>query len=86
LTGGGHNAGIVSEPGHPGHSYRIYEHKNDAAYLSASAWLDLAEKREGSWWQGWHDWLMQHDTKKRIAPPAIDASLPAAPGTYVMQK
>lgn len=86
LTGGGHNTGIVSEPGHPGHSYRIHERKNDAPYLNPSNWLDIAEKRDGSWWQGWHEWLVQQNTTKRLAPPAIDASQPSAPGTYVLQK
>ncbi|OJY32427.1 MAG: PHA synthase [Legionella sp. 40-6] len=86
LTGGGHNAGIVSEPGHPGHSYRIHEHKNDEPYLNAPAWLNLAEKQDGSWWCGWHDWLMQHGTPKRIPSPVINESKPSAPGTYVLQK
>ncbi|HGO6800113.1 TPA: PHA/PHB synthase family protein [Legionella pneumophila] len=86
LTGGGHNAGIVSEPGHPGRSYRVHEHKKGDAYLNPTSWLALAEKREDSWWQEWHDWLVQQSTKKRIPPLVMNTSLPAAPGTYVLQK
>ncbi|HAT6977355.1 TPA: alpha/beta fold hydrolase [Legionella pneumophila] len=86
LTGGGHNAGIVCEPGHPGRSYRIYEHKEGEAYLNPTSWLSIAEKREGSWWHGWHEWLVLQSTKKRIPPLVMDTSLPAAPGTYVHQK
>ncbi|APF04278.1 TPA: alpha/beta fold hydrolase [Legionella pneumophila] len=86
LTSGGHNAGIVSEPGHPGRSYRVHEHKKGDAYLNPASWLEIAEKQEGSWWQEWHDWLVQQSTKKRIPPLVMNASLPAAPGTYVLQK
>ncbi|HAT7823901.1 TPA: alpha/beta fold hydrolase [Legionella pneumophila] len=86
LTGGGHNAGIVSEPGHPGRSYRVHEHKKGDAYLNPASWLEIAEKREDSWWREWHDWLVQQSTTKRISPLTLDMSLPAAPGTYVLQK
>ncbi|HEI8650262.1 TPA: polyhydroxyalkanoic acid synthase [Legionella pneumophila] len=86
LTGGGHNAGIISEPGHSGRSYRVHEHKQGEAYLNPGSWLAMAEKREGSWWQAWHAWLVQQNTKKRIASSVMNPSLPAAPGTYVLQK
>lgn len=86
LTAGGHNAGIVSEPGHQGRSYHIHERNQGAAYLDPANWLDIAEKREGSWWLSWHDWLVQHSIAKRVPSSAIDTSLPAAPGNYVMQK
>ncbi|AMQ28954.1 TPA: alpha/beta fold hydrolase [Legionella pneumophila] len=86
LTGGGHNAGIVSEPGHPGRSYRVHESKKGDAYLNPESWLAIAEKQEDSWWQEWHDWLVQQSTKKRVPALVINASLPAAPGTYVLQK
>ncbi|WP_392536716.1 PHA/PHB synthase family protein [Legionella sp. 227] len=86
LTSGGHNAGIVSEPGYPGRYYHIHEHKRGEAYLNPSRWLDKAEKQEDSWWQALHDWLTRHNTVKRVSPPLIDKALPLAPGNYVMQK
>ncbi|HIE3616903.1 TPA: PHA/PHB synthase family protein, partial [Legionella anisa] len=86
LANGGHNAGIVSEPGHRGRSYRIHEHKKHDVYLNTENWLKVAEQREGSWWLAWHDWLVEQSTPERVAPPAVDTSLPAAPGAYVMQK
>ncbi len=86
LTGGGHNAGIISEPGHSGHAYHVHERKKGDAYLNPTNWLEIAEKREGSWWREWHDWLVQQSTKKRILPPVLNTSLPSAPGTYVLQK
>ncbi|CZG14073.1 Poly-beta-hydroxybutyrate polymerase [Legionella pneumophila] len=86
LTGGGHNAGIISEPDHPGCSYRVHEQKQGKAYLNPESWLAMAERREGSWWREWHEWLVQQNAKKRIASPIMNPSLPEAPGTYVLQK
>ncbi|HBD9275136.1 TPA: polyhydroxyalkanoic acid synthase [Legionella pneumophila] len=86
LTGGGHNAGIVSEPGHQGRSYHIYESKSGEAYVDPANWLNRARKKEGSWWLSWNDWLGKLSTTKRVPSFAIDSSLPAAPGNYVMQK
>ncbi len=86
LTAGGHNAGIVSEPGHPRRSYHIKEMKVDDAYLSPGRWLEKAEKKSGSWWISWHKWLKNHSSEGQTAPPRIKKSLGPAPGTYVMRK
>ena len=86
LTSGGHNAGIVSEPGHPGRSYHIHTTTHGQPYRSPEGWLDSAQTREGSWWLAWHDWLSQRSDKKRIHPPVLSEGLCAAPGTYVLQK
>ncbi|KTD07796.1 PHA synthase [Legionella jamestowniensis] len=86
LTSGGHNAGIVSEPGHKGRSYHIRERKKDSNFIDADHWVKMAEKRKGSWWVAWHEWLIKHSSEKRVRPPKLDSSLPSAPGTYVLQK
>lgn len=86
LTSGGHNAGIVSEPNHPGRSFLIYESKKSNPYLGPKKWLREAEKRDGSWWLAWHDWLVNKSSVTRVSPPEMDSSLPSAPGTYVFQK
>ncbi|KTD21818.1 PHA/PHB synthase family protein [Legionella londiniensis] len=86
LTKGGHNAGIISEPGHPGRLYRIHQHLQNDAYLNPEGWLEIAEKRNGSWWPEWHAWLVKQSSKKRVPAPGTDASLPLAPGSYVLQK
>ncbi|KTD68910.1 PHA synthase [Legionella steelei] len=85
LTNGGHNAGIVSEPGHPGRSYLIREQKKEETYISPKHWLEIAEHRKGSWWIAWHDWLVKQSGEKTF-PPKIDKNLPDAPGEYVLQK
>lgn len=86
LTSGGHNAGIVSEPGHRGRSFRIYDKKRHDPYLDPERWLEKAEKREGSWWIPWNEWLKNNTTDGRISPPPMGESLGHAPGTYVFQK
>nr|WP_231950260.1 alpha/beta fold hydrolase [Legionella lansingensis] len=86
LTSGGHNAGIVSEPGHKGRSYRIRERKRNSIYIGPDHWLILAQRKKGSWWVAWHEWLEKYSSPKRIPAPKLDPSLPPAPGTYVLQK
>ncbi len=57
LTSGGHNAGIVSEPGHPGRHYRVATKKPDHTYVDPTVWVADTPVREGSWWPEWTAWL-----------------------------
>ena len=90
LTSGGHNAGIVSEPGHPGRHYLVHERRPHDVYLSPDEWLGQARRREGSWWPAWAAWL-DHRSGAPVAPPRFGnraKGLPVlgdAPGTYVLQ-
>lgn len=86
LTTGGHNAGIISEPGHKGRSYFIREQKKEEPYMSSKNWLQVAENKTGSWWLEWHRWLVKHSHSAQVKPPKLDKKLPDAPGTYVLQK
>jgi len=93
LTGGGHNAGIVSEPGRPHRSFRIAQRRHDDICLSPDEWVAAAEIREGSWWLAWEDWLAAHSTPQPVpAPSALGCSetgyapLGDAPGQYVLQR
>ena len=54
LTSGGHNAGIVSEPGHPGRSFRLRLKAPEDRYLDPDAWLEATEL--GRRWQS-NRWL-----------------------------
>jgi len=89
LTSGGHNAGIVSEPGHPRRHYRIATRYDSAPYQSPQEWLPAADLKDGSWWLEWDRWLSEHGTKREVAPPAMGAPkmgyppLEDAPGTFV---
>ncbi len=84
LTSGGHNAGIVSEPGHAGRDYRLLISRAAETRLTAEDWQQAAPRFEGSWWPAWHHWLVTHDGGT-VPARHLDRSpaLGPAPGTYV---
>jgi polyhydroxyalkanoate synthase len=84
LTSGGHNAGVVSPPGHPHRSYQIATHADKQGMVDADTWQASVALHEGSWWPAWESWLRKH-SGKRIAPPSLPGHKPAAPGKYVLQ-
>ena len=85
LTTGGHNAGIISEPGHKGRSYQIGTARHGESYVPSSIWSETTPHKDGSWWPQWQKWLAKRSGSK-IKPPKMSKSLCDAPGTYVMQK
>ncbi len=90
LTGGGHNAGIVSEPGHKHRSYQIGTHHDLDRYVDPDTWAQQTPRHEGSWWLAWAAWLEER-CDGRTAPPPLgkrEAGYPPlaeAPGEYVLQ-
>ena len=89
LASAGHNAGIVSPPGMAGTNYRIATSLRHEVELDPDNWLTRAEKRQGSWWGAWQDWLAGHSSgqvRAATRQPSDDAELGDAPGTYVVQK
>ncbi|MHA6264974.1 PHA/PHB synthase family protein [Arenibacterium sp. CAU 1754] len=86
LTNGGHNAGIVSEPGHPRRHYRVRVNLDSDRDLSADDWKDLAQEHEGSWWPEWTVWLAGLSTGDPVDPPRMGEGLCDAPGTYVLMR
>jgi polyhydroxyalkanoate synthase subunit PhaC len=91
LTNGGHNTGIVSEPGRPGRHFRVGTRPRGARYVDSQSWLSAATLKQGSWWGEWIDWLNAR-SRAGSAPPSIGApaeglaSLMPAPGLYVHQR
>lgn len=85
LAAGGHNAGIVSEPGRPRRSYQINSIEDNQGRVEPDEWLASAPTRQGSWWEAMDAWLKERSGKP-VAPPAIDPAhvLCDAPGEYVM--
>lgn len=90
LTSGGHNAGIVSEPGHPNRHFRIADTPVDAIYRDPDEWLAESDVQGGSWWPAFVEWLARHSGEP-VPPPPLGAAfgpyaaLCDAPGTYVVQ-
>lgn len=93
LTTGGHNVGIVSEPGHKGRSYQVMVKNPEENFIHPDFWIKNAPTKDGSWWIEWQNWLASKSTSK-IQPLSIKISnknkgqqtLKDAPGTYVLQK
>ena len=91
MSNGGHNAGIVSPPGHANRHHQIATHREDENYVDPDAWQASAIRREGSWWTCWRDWLMRQSSSDLVDPPPMGApqagyaTLCAAPGTYVLE-
>jgi polyhydroxyalkanoate synthase subunit PhaC len=89
LTSGGHNAGIVSEPGHPHRHFRIRVRAAAARTLGSEEWQRETAPQDGSWWLEWNAWLDRH-SGPRVDPPPMGAPgfvpLCDAPGTYVQER
>jgi polyhydroxyalkanoate synthase len=91
LTNGGHNAGIVSEPGHAHRHYRVTTHQDSDHYVDPEVWLAETPLRQGSWWPEWTRWLDAR-SGTAVAPPPLGAPsgdyavVCDAPGTYVRMR
>ena len=87
LTTGGHNAGIVTPPGHPRRRYRIGTRPERGGWQSADEWLETATPGESSWWPAWQAWLAEHSSEPVKAKPIPPSrALCDAPGEYVMKR
>ncbi|WP_293721052.1 alpha/beta fold hydrolase [Stappia sp.] len=90
LTNGGHNAGIVSEPGHKGRRYRMAVTPAEALYTDADNWVEKAPLFEGSWWTALVDWL-DGKSGEMVPPPPLGRdgtpyeAICDAPGTFVLK-
>jgi polyhydroxyalkanoate synthase subunit PhaC len=89
LASGGHNAGIVSEPGQNGRSFQVMTRKENDRYVDPETFLAQAPQKEGSWWPEWVAWLNARSAAA-VDPPAMGAAAYAplgdAPGSYVLQQ
>ena len=88
LTSGGHNAGIVSEPGHAGRRFQIAARAKDDRYIDPDSWAARTPQQDGSWWPEWQEWIAARSTGE-AAPPCVGAPgyrpLEPAPGRYVFE-
>jgi polyhydroxyalkanoate synthase subunit PhaC len=92
LTTGGHNAGIISSPGHETRQYHIATTARGAPYLAPQEWRAGAACRTGSWWGALVAWLNARSGAAGPPPsmgkPGDDAChvIEPAPGRYVFQR
>jgi polyhydroxyalkanoate synthase len=87
LTGGGHNAGIVSPPGKPGAHFCKHVIASSTDYQDPDDWHGKCPPAAGSWWPSWADWVRQHSSTDRVEPRLVELSeeLGSAPGRYVLE-
>jgi len=86
LTSGGHNVGIISEPGHPRRSYWVGARHTGDTYHAPADWVAAARRVEGSWWPAWIDWLREHSGEPVLPPACGRPVIGNAPGRYVLEK
>ncbi len=88
LASGGHNAGIVSEPGHPGRSYQIVTRKEGETYMDPKTFKETTPVVQGTWWVPWQRFLAENSGPGITPPPfrkAGSGEFAGAPGSYVLE-
>jgi polyhydroxyalkanoate synthase len=85
LSNSGHIQALINPPGNPKSSYFV----NDQYPAAAEQWLSGAQKRPGTWWEDWRDWLGQRGGEQKPAPQELgnEQYQPGtpAPGSYVFE-
>ena len=85
LGGSGHIAGVINPPKARKYGYWT----SGAGSENPDAWLDSAERHDGSWWEHWGDWLNGFRDEGVPARHPGDGALDPiedAPGSYVKQR
>lgn len=85
LSQSGHVQAIINPPGNPKARYMT----NTGDHDSPEAFLEGAEKNEGSWWEYWAKWLEARAGDQKAAPKSLGNKahqpLIDAPGTYSLE-
>jgi polyhydroxyalkanoate synthase len=83
LSNSGHLQSLLNPPSNPKASFMI----GTVNPAGPEAFLAAAEKRKGSWWLDWRDWLHARSGEEVSAPVSLGSDrhpvIVPAPGTYV---
>lgn len=86
LANSGHIQSIINPPGNP----KAYYLDNPKLSSDPRAWFHDAQRRDGSWWPLWQEWITQRSgTLKPQRTELGNATYPPlgpAPGNYVMAR
>lgn len=87
LASGGHNTGIVAEPGQPDRHFRMDTTGSNMLFREDHDWLAETPPQEGSWWPALVDWLRSRSSAPERPPVDFrdEPHLCDAPGTYVLR-
>jgi poly[(R)-3-hydroxyalkanoate] polymerase subunit PhaC len=85
LSNSGHIQALLNPPSNPKASYFV----NERYPADPGQWQAGAQKRAGSWWEDWRDWLGQRSGEQKAAAGALgneqyQPGIPA-PGSYVFE-
>jgi polyhydroxyalkanoate synthase len=85
LSNSGHLQSLLNPPTNPKASFMI----GSVNPAGPEAFLAACEKRKGSWWLDWRDWLHARSGEEVDAPASLGSGrhpvLALAPGTYVFE-
>jgi polyhydroxyalkanoate synthase subunit PhaC len=85
LSNSGHLQSLLNPPTNPKASFAA----GTAGAPDADAFLAIAEKKSGSWWPHWRDWLFERSGAEVRAPATLGNNRhpagAAAPGTYIFE-
>jgi polyhydroxyalkanoate synthase subunit PhaC len=85
LSNSGHLQSLLNPPTNKKASYTI----GPLDPAGPDAFASSAEKRQGSWWLDWRDWLQKRSGEEVNAPSSLGDDrhpvIAAAPGTYVFE-
>jgi len=85
LSNSGHIQALLNPPSNPKASYFV----NERYPADPGQWQAGTQKRAGSWWEDWRDWLGQRSGEQKAAAGALgneqyQPGIPA-PGSYVFE-
>jgi polyhydroxyalkanoate synthase subunit PhaC len=85
LSNSGHLQSLLNPPTNPKASFVI----GPVNLAGPDAFLATSEKRKGSWWLDWRDWLQARSGEEVAAPTSLGNErhpvIAQAPGTYVFE-
>ncbi|HEX6557738.1 MAG TPA: alpha/beta fold hydrolase [Ktedonobacteraceae bacterium] len=85
LSNSGHIQALLNPPGNPKASYFV----NERYPADPGQWFAGTQKRAGSWWEDWRDWLGQRAGEQKAAPRELGNEQyqagTLAPGSYVFE-
>lgn len=85
LSRSGHIAALVNPPGDPRASFQVADEPAE----TPEDFLAVAERKEGTWWPDYAEWLKERGNGYQDAPTLGAEGYPLlgpAPGTYVLQR
>jgi polyhydroxyalkanoate synthase len=86
LTHTGHIQTMVNPPGNP----KAYYYTGPEPGPDPHEWRSRSEKRPGSWWEHWAEWILARSGDERPAPSKLGSKrhpvIEPAPGRYVLDK